>query len=65
MHGNSTDVVADQFAFTGVQASPDLYSELPELLPNPDRATNGSSRAVEGRQKAVASRIDLVPSVAC
>jgi hypothetical protein len=65
MHGNPTYVVAEQFAFTGVQADPDLYSELPELFPNPYRATNSSSWTVEGGQEAVTGRIYLVPSVAC
>src|SRR5215210_148919 len=59
MHRDAADLLADQLAFTGVQAGPDLEVERPHALHDRARAPHCTSGAVEDREEAVAARVDL------
>jgi len=53
-HRHAGDVIADQLALAGVNPDPQLYTNLPDRLPNAPRAVHSASGAVEHGEEAVA-----------
>src|SRR5439155_14195487 len=59
MHGDTTDVVADELAFAGVKAGPYLDSEGVNGVADALRTAYRARRSVEPGQNAIAGRTDL------
>jgi hypothetical protein len=64
VHRDAADLVSHQLALAGVDARPDLDPELANAFPDRPRCADGTRRPVQGREKAVAGRVDLAATEA-
>jgi hypothetical protein len=60
MDSHPSQLAAAVFHLTGMEAGSDFYAEQPHLVPDRTGALDGSGRTVEGGQKPVAGRVDLL-----
>jgi hypothetical protein len=59
MDGDASDIVTEQFDFSGVQSSTDFDPELSDRIADVAGAANRARWAVENRDKRIADRIDF------
>jgi hypothetical protein len=65
VHGHAADVIVDQLALAGVDADTDLDAQIAGGGVDRQRAAQGArGRPVEGRQEAIANRLDGAPTEA-
>ena len=62
MDRNPPELLAHQFAFTRVQASPRLDPKRSDVVGDCAGTAHGASRAVESGAKAIAGGVDLPPA---
>jgi hypothetical protein len=59
MDGNAAHIVLHVLDLTGMKASADFYSQRPDCRNHRQGTKDRSARAVEGRQKTIAGRLNL------
>jgi hypothetical protein len=64
VNGNATDIVANHFALAGMQPCANVDPEWAYFLRNGASAADTARRAIESRQNAVPSRLDLMAAKA-
>ncbi len=64
MHGEPTNVVGEDFNFTGVDADADIYAGISGNVRNREPAQHRGSSALERGQETIASGFDLASTEA-
>src|SRR4030095_13732682 len=64
MDGDASDIVTEQFNFSGVQAGTDFDPQLSNRIADVAGAANRARRAIENRDKRIADRIDFASAKA-
>jgi hypothetical protein len=64
VHGDSADVIADQFDFGSVDPLPDLDAKAADGVADPDGRTDRPGRTIEDREESIAGGLNLTTTEA-